>query len=341
MNPIFNKQDFVEDTGFTEAEANALYLRKTTADTATALETFTGGIATNGIQSTTATTDISIGSSQTSGVLNLGCNGSEAVAGRTTAAINIGTDLNATGIIKLGNQTSITPVQVRGALTVSRAFTASATATCSSTLVVSGLLTASGGVTAPGANIATGGSSSATINILNGSTSSGSVNIANGTGINQFTTVFIGSGSTTGAVTIGGISNSILLNAPTTVKSTKQNIIYLTESTNTLTEANFLASNLFGSTYSLANPTTANDSITVNIPTPTAAMEGMTLVFRKVRGVFNTSSANWSFVCPTQSCVLSSLTTTTAPTGTTLTFNSTVARIVVLGYLGSYYYFPV
>lgn len=327
--------------GLTEAQANALYLKKNTADTATALETFSGGIATNDIQSTTTSTDMSIGSSQTSGVLNIGCNGNEAVNGRTTGAINIGTDLNATGIIKIGNQSTITPVQIRGSLTVSRSFIASAQATCSSTLGVNGLLTASGGLTATGANIATGGSSSATINILNGNTSSGSVNIATGTGATQSTTVNIGSGTTTGVVTIGGTSNSILLNAPVTVKSTKESITYLTGSINTLTVANILASNLFGSTYSSANTSTENNSIGVTMPTPTSAMEGMTLVFRKLRGVFNLSSSNWLFDCTTSSFVASSLTSTATPTGTAFSTNSTVARFVVMGYSGSYYYFPI
>jgi hypothetical protein len=437
----------------TQTQATALYLLKNSADTATALESFTGGILTNNIQSTSATTNMIIGSSQTEGDLNIGCNGDEAVAGRTTGKINIGTDLNGAGIIKIGNYTTITPVQIRGALTVSRSLTAS------TTLGVTGLLTANGG-----ANIATGASSSASLNVLTGNTTGGTVNIANGTGATQTTVVNIGSGTTTGYVTIGNPSNnvilngasiliannsvggivqiknkentvgevqivtsstgtnttpvkistgtttgavtigsssntsnfnsnttniitgvgtlliplggtvniatgtgstfvttavniatgdttgtvtigssnnSILLNAPTTVKSTKQNIIYLTALSNTLTVADILASNLFGSTYSSANPSTANDSITVNIPTPTAAMEGMTLVFRKVRGVFNTTSPNWSFVCPTSSCVIGSLTTTAAPTGTTLTYNTSTAKMVVMAYSGSYYYFAI
>jgi len=47
----FNPAFYANDTGggFTEAQANALYLKKTVADTATALETFNAGIKTNSI----------------------------------------------------------------------------------------------------------------------------------------------------------------------------------------------------------------------------------------------------------------------------------------------------
>ena len=38
-------------SGLTKAQANALYLQKTTTDTATALETFSAGISTNTIKS--------------------------------------------------------------------------------------------------------------------------------------------------------------------------------------------------------------------------------------------------------------------------------------------------
>ena len=53
----FNPSFFTSDTGtssggFTEAEANTLYLRKTTPDTATAQETFNAGIVTPSITST-------------------------------------------------------------------------------------------------------------------------------------------------------------------------------------------------------------------------------------------------------------------------------------------------
>jgi hypothetical protein len=53
----FNPAFYANDTGgFTEAQANALYLKKTVADTATALETFNAGIKTNSIALVSGTT---------------------------------------------------------------------------------------------------------------------------------------------------------------------------------------------------------------------------------------------------------------------------------------------
>jgi len=52
----FNSSFYVEDTaGFTESQANALYLRKTITDTATALETFSSGLETTTLKTTGVT----------------------------------------------------------------------------------------------------------------------------------------------------------------------------------------------------------------------------------------------------------------------------------------------
>jgi hypothetical protein len=53
----------------TKAQANALYLQKTIPDTATALETFTGGIKTPSLDSLTSTTNLIIGAN--SGALTI------------------------------------------------------------------------------------------------------------------------------------------------------------------------------------------------------------------------------------------------------------------------------
>lgn len=53
-------------SGISLAKANALYLQKTTVDTATALETFSGGLATNSIQNI-GTTDLTILNNSTAG----------------------------------------------------------------------------------------------------------------------------------------------------------------------------------------------------------------------------------------------------------------------------------
>ena len=63
-NPSFFSSS--SSTSLTQAQANLLYLKKTTADTATALETFSGGILSNSLK-TIATSDIlDIATTQTS-----------------------------------------------------------------------------------------------------------------------------------------------------------------------------------------------------------------------------------------------------------------------------------
>jgi hypothetical protein len=58
----FNSQFFDDNTGgLTQAQANALYLRKTFPDTASALETFNGGIKTDAINPTTVGGTLQIG----------------------------------------------------------------------------------------------------------------------------------------------------------------------------------------------------------------------------------------------------------------------------------------
>ena len=70
-NPsFFNSSD--SGSGLTQAQANALYLQKTTPDTATALESFNAGIYTNTIDSLTNTGTISIGTVRNETALTLG-----------------------------------------------------------------------------------------------------------------------------------------------------------------------------------------------------------------------------------------------------------------------------
>ena len=59
-------------SGLTQAQANALYLQKTTPDIATALESFNAGIYTNTIDSLTNTGTISIGTARNETALTLG-----------------------------------------------------------------------------------------------------------------------------------------------------------------------------------------------------------------------------------------------------------------------------
>jgi hypothetical protein len=160
----FNSAFYTTSTSpLTQTQASALYLLKNTADTATALETFTDGILTNNITPTSTSSTISlnssktgstnadpaiaiatsdltrtikignesstnqnsvhianldityqginnitgttgivqIGNKQTTGILNLGCSTAGNV--RTSAPINIGTDITYSGLITVGS----------------------------------------------------------------------------------------------------------------------------------------------------------------------------------------------------------------------------------------------
>lgn len=94
FNPAFYAQDAV---GLSEATANALYLRKTVADTATAQETFSSGIVTNAITASAVSSTMAIGNNITSGAITIG------------SAMNAGTTIN------LGNNNT-NVVQVNGRL---------------------------------------------------------------------------------------------------------------------------------------------------------------------------------------------------------------------------------
>jgi len=98
----FNNSFYIQDTnqGLTEPEANALYLRKTVQDIATATETFNDGILTNNIQTILNNNALNIGTNTTNTITlgsvnnNLICNGSN---------IDVGTD-NANTFINLNSR---------------------------------------------------------------------------------------------------------------------------------------------------------------------------------------------------------------------------------------------
>jgi len=98
-NPSFFSSS---STSLTQAQANSLYLRKTTADTATALETFSGGLSSTSIDSTSATTDMTIGSNLTNGDLNI-------CGSQTGGDINIGVNAtrNSFGYIRIGTTDTV------------------------------------------------------------------------------------------------------------------------------------------------------------------------------------------------------------------------------------------
>ena len=98
----FNPAFFVQPTstgGLTEAQANNLYLRKTVPDSATSLETFTGGIITNSIDTTTTSSVLNIGTTSL-GDLNIG------TTPNRTGSINIATG-SASWLVKINAQGNV------------------------------------------------------------------------------------------------------------------------------------------------------------------------------------------------------------------------------------------
>ena len=94
-NPSFfsSSSSSTSSGGLTQTQANLLYLRKTTADTATVLETFSSGISSPAIDALSSSSSIDIWTDTTrSGSVNIG-NGAGSIGG-----INIGASTNTTTI---------------------------------------------------------------------------------------------------------------------------------------------------------------------------------------------------------------------------------------------------
>ena len=119
--PIFDNEVFAintSDAGLTIAQANLLYLRKTFPDTATALETFQGGILTDNIDVINAATTKNLFTSQTAGANlfgNLGAGSTLRLGNQTTGqschvsqidikASTINNIVNDTGAITIGGK---------------------------------------------------------------------------------------------------------------------------------------------------------------------------------------------------------------------------------------------
>jgi len=98
--------------GLSQAQANALYLKKNTTDTATALEKFTGGIVSDSYDSSTSSATTTLAANNLTGNINIG-NGN-----RTAGTINIGTGTTSatTATINIGND--LTNTNVKGAISV-------------------------------------------------------------------------------------------------------------------------------------------------------------------------------------------------------------------------------
>ena len=168
---------FYDTEAFTETQANALYLRKRTPDTATALETFNVGILSASMNPITSSSTMNIGTTTVAGNINIGTG---AVRGGN---INIGTGTGSNGNISISNGGS------NGSNTN---INSGETATGQVNLMTG---TATGFV-----NIATG-AGSASVNISNGTTT-GIVNIGNTGNAVNINSSALSLGSTTKTLTV-------------------------------------------------------------------------------------------------------------------------------------------
>jgi len=232
----FNPSFFTSDSGsgLTETAANALYLRKTTPDTATALETFNGGIVTPSLSST-GSLDIVMPNALASNVLNVGVvsrnisgqvhhysDGDGCVAGAnvhlnnginnasntnisngttTTGQVNIMTGASSTGTTTIG--TTGTTIGINGTTTITGATTIAGTTNINTS---NGLNTTIGTVTTGttslrGATISLNNTNIVNINTNPPSDNTKQINIG---GVNGSNTTLI---STYGRLTVVGTTN--------------------------------------------------------------------------------------------------------------------------------------
>jgi len=162
----------VSTTGISLTQANALYLRKTTQDTATAIETFNAGIKANSIDALTSTGNMVINTGTgnttvgaTSGVVYIGNN--QVGLG---SVINIGSSITETRFAGTIKTQVVNPVTTGGTLSV-------ATGDASNVLALHNTSSRTGA-----------------INIGNGASSTGAIKIGDAT---QTSNIFIGSNNTT------------------------------------------------------------------------------------------------------------------------------------------------
>ena len=184
------------------------------------------------IQSTTGTGVVTIGNSANttsvlSGIVNINNAGASSAGsvniantGANTTAINIGSTTG-TGVVNLQSASSVrlNDLKVVGNF-LNNSADESAGAIYIASKQTSGVLWIGSGDSARnGSGAINIGTGACPINIMTraGFGLGGSVNIANGDGASQTTAVNIGSGSTTGVVTIGGANNTVQVNGALTL----------------------------------------------------------------------------------------------------------------------------
>jgi hypothetical protein len=210
-NPAFFE---TSSDSISPAQANALYLKKTTADTATALETFNAGIKTPNLNPITAASSLFIGDSSSTG--NIAIKGTDGASGilaicdgpTTSTAINIGSNACITKIRGLqildaaaASTLDIAASQTTGVLNIG----------CGSRLItvpgngVINIGTGSGAVVNP---INIGGASSTTA--LNGTTTIANLAI-DAVQRGSSGTLLLGTSATSTAITVGSTSKAITI----------------------------------------------------------------------------------------------------------------------------------
>jgi len=302
FNPAFYAN---EATGFTQAQANALYLRKTVPDTATAVETFNAGINVNGradfnsvvnvigigndltvTDSVTAPTKIiSISNSgstphidiaDATGDLYLSPTSIEQ-EGTTTKVLNIATGANIDLNVGTGTRS--------GTGTVGNPYKIHNYSDGDNCLINNGVHLNNGINNGSNTNIHNGTGSAGNVNIMSGASATGAVNLGSTTGTTTVTASGIinlnGVGSTkTNLITIGNSTATgvTTLASPTTnITKVVSNTLDATTATSTMTVGsnlitsgtlNIMGNNVNGGTLNLMGGSLASG--TINIGTYTA-----------------------------------------------------------------------
>ena len=94
--------------GLSQSQANALYLKKNTADTASALETFSGGIVSDSYDSSTSSATTTLAANNLTGNINIG-NGN-----RTAGTISIGSGTTSASTAAISIGTDLTTINLKG-----------------------------------------------------------------------------------------------------------------------------------------------------------------------------------------------------------------------------------
>jgi len=232
-NPSFFSSS---STSLTQAQANLLYLKKTTADTATALETFSGGILSNSLKTIATSDALDIATTQTSGAINIGSLPSR------SGNINIGYSVSApTGLgcnINMGNILSST--SIGGKYIELAAASSGISLTTSGTLdmIATAYNMGTSSLVATNINIGTVAKTTTSIygtlssNKLDGLTIGGAQTIGGNIDTGSIT---IGGALTTGSLTLGGVQTTGDINIGISNATTD---IYIGNGTNSTTGVN-------------------------------------------------------------------------------------------------------